>query len=219
METKKQDEYKIEIINNIYDEKFEQLKTLIEAFSIEVFLRQKFGSKRKHDYQLTEEEISFLKKDIEERIKFAENSIFFKHTPINTRYYALIHNGKVVAFQTAQIRNIWEQLEGWRNFAYTSKEYMGKTGTVIDTHQDVCHGFLSNIIYEDITKWFQENGITKEKTATGKNMYKNILAYIVYKGFIPEKEDSKRVYLVRDSNDLKDKKELKKIYIKYISEH
>ena len=201
METKKQDEYKIEIINNIYDEKFEQLKTLIEAFSIEVFLRQKFGSKRKHDYQLTKEEISFLKKDIEERIKFAENSIFFKHTPINTRYYALIHNGKVVAFQTAQIRNIWEQLEGWRNFAYTSKEYMGKTGTVIDT------------------KWFQENGITKEKTATGKNMYKNILTYIVYKGFIPEREDNKRVYLVRNSNDLKDKKELKKIYKKYISEH
>ena len=43
-------------------------------------------------------------------------------------------------------------------------------------------------------------------------MHKNILAYIVLKGFIPEKTDDERVYLIKEYDKIKSKKELKKIY-------
>ena len=47
-------------------------------------------------------------------------------------------------------------------------------------------------------------------------MYKNILAYIVVKGFIPEKTDNERVYLMKEYDKIKSKEELKKIYKDYI---
>lgn len=54
------------------------------------------------------------------------------------------------------------------------------------------------MVYENITQWFKENNVVAERTATGKNMHKNILAYIVLKGFIPEKTDDERVYLIKE---------------------
>ena len=47
-------------------------------------------------------------------------------------------------------------------------------------------------------------------------MYKNIKAYIVNKGFIPEKEDEERIYLIKDYNNIKSKLELKNILINAI---
>lgn len=68
------------------------------------------------------------------------------------------------------------------------------------------------MVYENITQWFKENNVVAERTATGKNMHKNILAYIVLKGFIPKKTDDERVYLIKEYDKIKSKKELKKIY-------
>ena len=47
-------------------------------------------------------------------------------------------------------------------------------------------------------------------------MYKNILAYIVVKGFVPERTDNERVYLIKEYDNLKSRKELKSIYKEYI---
>ena len=68
------------------------------------------------------------------------------------------------------------------------------------------------MVYENITQWFKENDVVAERTATGRNMHKNILTYIVLKGFIPEKTDDERVYLIKEYDKIKSKKELKKIY-------
>ncbi len=74
------------------------------------------------------------------------------------------------------------------------------------------------MIYENITEWFIDENVEIEKTATGKNMLKNIKIYILKKGFIPDSIDSTRVYLIKDSKNIKKKLELKEIYENYISE-
>ena len=74
-------------------------------------------------------------------------------------------------------------------------------------------------IYQNISKWFDEEKVETERTATGKNMYKNIKVYIVNKGFVPEKEDEERIYLIKDYNNIKNKLELKHIYEKYINKY
>lgn len=85
-----------------------------------------------------------------------------------------------------------------------------------DIYGGIKRGNISNVVYENITQCFKENDVTIERTATGKSMYKNILVYIVVKGFTPEKTDNERVYLVKEYDKIKTKEDLKKIYKDYI---
>ena len=222
--------YKIEIVNNYCDDKFNQLEMLIRKFAITVFMMQKYNllneSKEKmnqyiSDYNrfLSEHEIQFLEKDINNRIKFAKDSIKLKNKRKKTRYYILTKDNVIIAFQTAQVRYEDKKIEGWRNFGYTEDLYKGRMGAVVDTYGKIYNGILSNVLYQNISKWFDEEKVETERTATGKNMYKNIKVYIVNKGFVPEKEDEERIYLIKDYNNIKNKLELKHIYEKYINKY
>ena len=221
--------YRIEILDNCNDDKFNQLKDLIKKFAIDVFIVQKFNLandsyNKKVEYinnyknYLSVQEYDYLEKDINERIEFATNSIKSVKKDKQTRYYILLNDEKIIAFQTAQVKKENNRIEGWRNFAYTDSEYRGKSYNVIDTFGNLKNGILSNLLYENITKWFIEENVVIERTATGKNMFKNIKVYIVKKGFIPEKYDDKRIYLIKDYNKNKSKSELKHIYENYINE-
>lgn len=220
--------YKIEILNDYNDDKFRQLKKLIEEFAINVFMIQKFNLANKSNNEkinyiknykelLSKEEIKYLQNDINERIKFAISSINEKSKCKSTRYYILLENENIVAFQTAQVRKENNNIEGWRNFAYTKDNYKGKIGNVVTTYGNFKNGILSDIIYENISEWFDEENVKIERTATGKNMYKNIKLYIIKKGFIPEKIDENRIYLMKKYNNKKTKSELIKIYKDTIS--
>ena len=222
--------YKIEIVNNYCDDKFNQLEMLIRKFAITVFMMQKYNlsneSKEKtnqyiSDYNrfLSEDEIKKKKKDINNRIKFAKDSIKLKNKRKKTRYYILTKDNVIIAFQTAQVRYEDKKIEGWRNFGYTEDLYKGRMGAVVDTYGKIYNGILSNVLYQNISKWFDEEKVETERTATGKNMYKNIKVYIVNKGFVPEKEDEERIYLIKDYNNIKNKLELKHIYEKYINKY
>ena len=220
--------YTIEILDNYNNDIFNQLKILIEKFAIDIFMVQKFNlsnnsynkkSKYINNYKkyLSQEEFALLKKDINERIDFAINSIKSKNKDKQTRYYILLDKDKVIAFQTAQVRKKNNIIEGWRNFAYTDNSFKGKIGDAVDTYGNIKKGVLSNLLYDNITKWFLEENVLIEKTATGKNMFKNIKIYIVKKSFIPEKIDDKRVYLIKDYRKNKSKLELRRIYEDYIN--
>lgn len=222
--------YRIEILNNCNNDKFNQLKELIKKFAIEVFIVQKFNLvndsyNKKVEYinnyknYLLSEELEYLEKDINERIEFATISMKKINKDKQTRYYIVLNEDEVIAFQTAQVRKENNKIEGWRNFAYTDSEYKGKVCNVIDTFGNVKKGILSNLLYENITEWFVEENVVIEKTATGKNMFKNIKIYIVKKGFIPEKCDDKKIYLIKDYNKNKSNIELKKIYEDYITKY
>lgn len=222
--------YKIEIVNNYCDDKFNQLAMLIRKFAITVFMMQKYNlsneSKEKmnqyiSDYNrfLSEHEIQCLEKDINNRIKFAKYSIKLKNKRKKTRYYILTKGNAIIAFQTAQVRYEDKKIEGWRNFGYTEDLYKGRMGAVVDTYGKIYNGILSNVLYQNISKWFDEEKVEIERTATGKNMYKNIKVYIVNKGFVPEKEDEERIYLIKDNNNIKSKLELKHIYEKYMDKY
>lgn len=223
--------YKIEIINEINNEKFSQLEELIRDFAINLYMQSKANlysdlrlNKNKiiKDYKsiLSKKELQCLNQDISERIEFARQSILngYNNEKI-TRYYVLLNNNELIGFQTAQVRKSGDNLEGWRNFAYIKPEYAGKRGTVLNLLNQEKDGFLMNVVYEEISRWFQECGVTKEKTATGKTMYKNLLIYIVKKGFVPEKEDEERVYLVKDYCKKITKKQLKQLYSQYVKNH
>ena len=222
--------YKIEIVNNYCDDKFNQLEMLIRKFAITVFMMQKYNlsneSKEKmnqyiSDYNrfLSEHEIQCLEKDINNRIKFAKDSIKLKNKRKKTRYYILTKDNVIIAFQTAQVRYEDKKIEGWRNFGYTEDLYKGRMGAVVDTYGKIYNGILSNVLYQNISKWFDKEKVEIERTATGKNMYKNIKVYIVNKGFVPEKEDEERIYLIKDNNNIKSKLELKHIYEKYMDKY
>lgn len=221
--------YKMEVLNDCNNNKFNQLTELIRKFAIDVFMVQKFNLanasyNKKVEYinnykkYLSAEELNYLEKDIDERIEFATNSIKSINRDKQTRHYIVLNEEKVIEFQTAQVRKENNRIEGWRNFAYTDNNYKGKTCIVIDNFGNTQKGIISNLLYENITKWFTEENVVIEKTATGKNMYKNIKIYIIKKGFIPERYDDKRIYLVKDYNKIKNKSELKHIYENYINE-
>ena len=133
-----------------------------------------------------------------------------------TRFYIVKVEQEVIGFQTAQVRMNQGRVEGWRNYAYIKPKYAGRIEDIEDTYGEIKRGNISNIMYENITQWFKEKDVTIERTATGKCMYKNILAYIVVKGFIPEKTDNERVYLIKEYNKTKSRDELKGIYLEYI---
>ena len=221
--------YKIEVLNNCNSYKFKQLIDLIREFAIDVFMVQKFNlindsNVKKEEYinnyknYLSDKDIQNLEKDIQDRIEFTTNAIKGTNKDKQTRYYILIDEENVIAFQTAQVRKVNNRIEGWRNFAYTKEDYKGRVGKVTDTLGNTKEGIWSNLIYENITEWFSEENVEIEKTATGKNMLKNIKIYVLKKGFIPENKDSARVYLIKDYKKIKKKSELKEVYEKYISE-
>ena len=133
-----------------------------------------------------------------------------------TSFYIIKDEQQVIGFQTAQIRINQGREEGWRNYAYIKPNYAGRIEDIEDTYGEIKRGNISNVVYENITQWFKENGVTIERTATGKNMYKNILAYIILKGFVPERVDNERIYLIKDYSNIKSKKELKIIYQNYV---
>lgn len=214
--------FKIEIIINTNCKEYYQLENLIKEFAINVFIaRNKNLNKNKLEYiknyekNLSEQELEKLKVDICDRIKLAKELINNNEKNKVTRFYVVKADEEVIGFQTAQVRNEQNVTEGWRNYAYIKPEFVGKIEVVEDVYGIIKKGNISNLIYENITQWFQENNVTIERTATGKNMYKNILTYIVVKGFTPERFDDERVYLIKEYNNIKSKKELKKIYKEY----
>ena len=220
--------YRIEIVTSIDSDIFYQLENLIKEFAINVYNIQKFNlfnkpyiEKQKVIYQykekLTENELIELDRDIKNRIMFLKQSIENKQLDKETRYYVCVVNGKVEAFQTAQVRKNGDSVEGWRNFAYTKQEYSGPI-TIKDKSGCEKKVNITNELYDAITEWFHEEGVKIEKTATGKNMLKNILAYIVYKGFVPSYQDDQRIYFIKDYENPRSKEELKGIYKRTISD-
>ncbi len=219
--------YKIEIINNTECKEYFELESLIKEFAINVFLVQKYNLNNKtkfdkqtainnYDKYLSVEELKILKQDISSRIELAKELINNATKNKITRFYIIKAEQQVIGFQTAQIRINQDKVEGWRNYAYIKPEYTGRIENIEDTYGRIKRGNISNVVYENITEWFKENKVVIERTATGKNMYKNILAYIVLKGFIPERVDNERIYLFKDYSNIKSKKELKNIYNNYI---
>lgn len=219
--------YKIEIMQNTDCKEYFELEKLIREFAVNVFLVQNYSFNNKtklekqtainnYDKYLSKEELKRLEKDISSRIELAKELINNETKNKITRFYILKDEQQVIGFQTAQIRINQDRAEGWRNYAYIKPKLVGKIENVEDIYGTMKKGNISNIIYENITQWFKENDVTIERTATGKNMYKNILAYIVLKGFIPEKTDNERVYLIKEYDKIKSKEELKKIYKDYI---
>lgn len=178
--------YKISIINSIDGNEFQMLSELIKKFAINVYMVQKYSLQDKSSLEkrnyidnysqiLNSNEMYNLEMDIKKRIDFAKESISKIEENKVTKYFALYDDNKMIAFQTAQIRKEDQIIEEWRNFAYTEQNYLGLTGDVIDTYGNVSHDFISNSLYENITKWFKENNVQLERTATGKNMKKIFL--------------------------------------------
>lgn len=215
--------FKIEIITNINCNEYYELENLIKEFAVNVFLVQNYNFNNKaklekqtvindYDNYISKEKLKVLEEDISNRIGLAKELINNETKNKITRFYIIKDGQQVIGFQTAQIRINKDRVEGWRNYAYIKPKYAGRIEDVEDTYGKIKKGNISNMVYENITQWFKENNVVAERTATGKNMHKNILAYIVLKGFIPEKTDDERVYLIKEYDKIKSKKELKKIY-------
>lgn len=215
--------FKIEIITNINCNEYYELENLIKEFAVNVFLVQNYNFNNKaklekqtvindYDKYISKEKLKVLEEDISNRIGLAKELINNETKNKITRFYTIKDGQQVIGFQTAQIRINKDRVEGWRNYAYIKPKYAGRIEDVEDTYGKIKKGNISNMVYENITQWFKENNVVAERTATGKNMHKNILAYIVLKGFIPKKTDDERVYLIKEYDKIKSKKELKKIY-------
>ena len=217
--------FKIEIIANTNCNEYYELENLIREFAVNVFIIQNcnFNSKTEkqtainnYDRYLSKEKLKSLEEDISKRIELAKKLICNNVKEKITRFYIVKDEQQVIGFQTAQVRINQDRVEGWRNYAYIKPKYAGRIEDIEDTYGKVKNGNISNVVYENITKWFKENNVVAERTATGKNMYKNILAYIVLKGFVPERVDGERIYLIKDYSTIKSKEELKNIYKNYV---
>ena len=219
--------YKIEIIQNTNCAEYYELEKLIKEFAINVFVAQNINLKgqiklekaisvNNYENYLSKEELSKLKLDIVNRVDLTKKLINEDVKNKTTRFYIIKAEQEVIGFQTAQIRIDEDKVEGWRNYAYIKPNYVGRIEDIENTYGEIKRGNISNVVYENITRWFKENAVTIERTATGKNMYKNLLTYIVIKGFVPEKTDNERVYLIKEYSNLKSRKELKTIYKEYI---
>lgn len=121
----------------------------------------------------------------------------------------------MISFQQVQLAKENERVEGWRNLAYVDQEYAGKSGKVIDSKGVLREGLYSEIIYEDIGQWFEENGVNYERTCTGVNMLSNILAYIMVKGFLPFSKNEKIIFLEKFDGHEVDRLALSKSYKLY----
>lgn len=195
---------KISVLDRTDTEDFEQLMRLLKKFTIDTYIWNKAefaelrGNKKielvnsaisefegqSEPSILTNEDIEQLKKDIDSQISSAKELIDKRtNGNVETRYYILEDVNKMISFQQVQLAKENERVEGWRNLAYVDQEYAGKSGKVIDSKGVLREGLYSEIIYEDIGQWFEENGVNYERTCTGVNMLSNILAYIMVKGF------------------------------------
>ena len=219
--------FKIEIIENVNCNEYYELEKLIKDFAINVFLVQNNNLNNKtkiekqmiiknYDKYLEKDEFKKLNEDILSRIELAKKLINNDEKCKISRFYIIKKEQELIGFQTAQIRINKDRVEGWRNYAYIKPEYAGKIEDVKDTYGEIKNGNISNLVYENITQWFKENNVIVERTATGKNMYKNILTYIVGKGFVPESVDNERIYLIKEYDRMISKKELKNIYKDYV---
>ena len=229
---------RISIIDRTDSREFQQLCELLIKFNIDIFVRNKpeyAELKRKQKYDivnkavqefeelrepsiLTKQDIEQLKKNIEEQISCAKELIEKKtNGNIETRYYVMKDGEKMVSFQQAQIVKdaIGGTVEGWRNLAYIEPEYTGEFGQAIDSRGELHRGFYSKIIYDDIGKWFEENGVEYERTTTGVNMLQNIKAYITNFGFLPFDKNDKTIFLMKTNNHIVSKATLRKIFDLY----
>ncbi len=223
--------------------KFKQLSELYIEFLINIFIRNKpkyadleiskqyeIVKKAIQEYKgekklevLTYQNIQDINDAINSSIMSAKKSKYKKrlHPDTISRYYILTDKNRVVGFQKAEIDfdDEYDITEGWRTEAYTKPEYASILGDVIDSNNKLhTNTYYSKVIYDDISNWFKENGVTTEKTSTGVNMFQNIYAYIMILGFLPYDIDSDSTYIFLQK-DLKHnpikKSILKKIYHLY----
>lgn len=224
---------KISVLDRTDTQDFEQLMSLLKKFTIDTYIRNKpeFSELRgkKEDevvntaiqeYEnqislsiLTQEDIEQLKNDINSQISLAKESIDKKiNRNTETRYYVMKDGDRIVSFQQAQLVKGRDngRIEGWRTFAYADPDYRG-SGQAIDSRGVMHQGRYSEIIYDDIGQWFEDNGVNYERTCTGANMLKNLKAYIVIKGFLPFDKNDKNIFLEKFKEHRVDKKTLRKI--------
>lgn len=182
-------------------DEFEQLKGLLENFTIEVFIKnnpkycenkdidilveqaiQEFAGE-KAQFLLSNKDIKDLRKEIKSQIASAEKWI--NGGQDETRYYILKDGKHVVGFQQAQISPDKNGIIcGWRPLAYTTPD-----------HRITESKGAGRFMYEEVSKWFQEKGVEYEKTTTGVNMLRNIRRYIKVLGFLPYDKGSNTIYL------------------------
>lgn len=229
---------KISILSKTDTKDFKQLETLLKKFIIDTYVRnkQEFSSLKgknkielvnnainefdgKHELSvLSKQEIEELTKNIEFQIDTAKKEIQNSTDKnIQTRYYILKDQDKVVSFQQVQISKSKQPqlIEGWRNLAYSEPEYAGKNGSIIDSKGNIQQGIYNELIYEDVENWFNENNVNYERTCTGVNMLPNILAYIKAKKFVPFSKNSETIFLEKYKDKEISSSTATKIYIQY----
>ena len=230
---------KISILDRTDTEEFKQLTELLKEFTIETYIEnkpeyatlknvmeyvniaiQEFNGKITPS-MLSPQDIEQIKKDIDSQISMAKELIDKKQTEnIQTRYYIMKDGGdKLVAFQQGQIAKGKEKgrIEGWSNLAYTDTEYRGE-GQVINSKGIMQKGRNSEILFEDLRNWFEENGVNYERTCTGVNMIRNIKTYIRLFGYLPFSKNDKNIFLEKSKEHKIDAKTLNKV-IKLYEQH
>lgn len=229
---------KISILDKTDSQEFEQLVMLLKEFTIDTFVRNKpeyaelKGSKKyeivnraiqEFEEQselsiLTQQDIEQLKIDIESQVNSAKELIEHGiNGNTETRYYVMTDKDRMVSFQQVQLSKgkVDDRIEGWRNLAYTAQDYAGKFGQVIDSKGNLQDGSYSKIIYDDIGRWFEENGVNYERTCTGVNMLQNINAYITAMGFLPFSKNDKNIFLEKFKDHVVSRSTLRKAYSLY----
>lgn len=232
-----EDVLNISVLNKNNKEDYKQLKVLIKKFLINTYIRnlkeyshisgkkkKELVSKGEMEYEtrtnlsiLSLNDINKIEKQYAKHIESLNASINEERKEeIETRYYLLKNKQEVVAFQECHIT---KNKEGWRNLAFIKPEYAGKSGKVINTKGKMIEGLYSEKIYQDITQWFEEKEIKTEKTSTGVNMFSNIQAYIILKGFLPYVKNDTNIYFKKDKNSNMDKSALKQVYNTYYNNY
>ena len=228
---------RISVLDRTDTQDFEQLMVLLKKFTIDTYVRNKpeyaYLRGRKEDEVvnsaiqefekqtppsiLTQEDIEQLKKDIDSQISSAKELIDKKiNGNTETRYYVMKDDDIMVSFHQVQLVKGKDngRIEGWRNLAYAEQNYRG-SGQVIDSRGAIQEGRYSEIIYDDIGYWFEDNGVNYERTCTGVNMLGNILMYVRYLGFLPFSKNDKNVFLEKFKEHKVDIATLSKVYKLY----
>lgn len=229
---------KIGILDRTDTQEFEQLVMLLKEFTIDTFVSNKSeyvdlrGNKKNEivnramqEFErkcepkiLTQQDIEQLRKDIKSQVSSAKKLIEEgKNGNIETRYYVMTDEDRMVSFQQVQLSKgkADDRIEGWRNLAHIVQDYRGKIGQVIDSKGNLQDGLYSKIIYDDIGRWFEENGVNYERTCTGVNMLYNINAYITAMGFLPCSKNDKNIFLEKFKDHAVSRPTLRKVYSLY----
>lgn len=229
---------KISILDNTDSQEFEQLVMILKEFTIETFVKNKpeyaeLNGSKEHEIInkaiqefeeqselsiLTQDDIEQLKIDIESQVSSAKELIEHRiNGNTETRYYVMTDGNRMVSFQQVQLSKgkVDGRIEGWRNLAHTVQDYRSKSGQVVDSEGNLYDGIYSKIIYDDIGRWFEENGVNYERTCTGVNMLKNIGAYIKVMGFLPFSKNDKNIFLEKFKDHPIGRTALRKAYVLY----